>query len=61
MFALFSDPLAAILTKKLALRKVQLLGCIISLLGIGCAGFSTRHWHVVISFGIVAGRPIINE
>ena len=52
-----SDPLSAIFTRIVSIRKVQLLGCIIALLGIGLCGIATEQWHVVVLFGVVAGKP----
>ena len=53
-----SDPLSAIFTRIVSIRKVQLLGCIIALLGIGLCGIATEQWHVVVLFGVVAGKPV---
>ena len=44
------------MTRLISIRKAQLLGCIISLIGIGLCGFATAHWHIIALFGVVAGK-----
>ena len=51
----FADPLCAIMTRIFAIRKVQFVGLMISIAGIGLCGFATELCHVVLLYGIVAG------
>ena len=51
----FADPVCAIMTRIFAIRKVQFVGLMISIAGIGLCGFATELWHVVLLYGIVAG------
>ena len=49
-------PLGGILTRLMSIRKVQFLGMLLSILGVGLCTFATELYHVILLFGIVAGR-----
>ena len=49
-------PLGGILTRLISIRKVQFLGMLLSILGVGLCTFATELYHVILLFGIVAGR-----
>ena len=48
------------IAKLISIRKLQLLGCITSILGIGLCGFATEPWHVILLFGVIAGIGYIS-
>ena len=52
---MFSSPIAAHLINKFGCRKVCILGCIISALGIGLSSLSTNVPTLMITFGVMGG------
>lgn len=48
-------PFFAMLTRMISLRKVQLIGAILSLLGMGLCSVAGELWHVILCFGVLAG------
>lgn len=55
-FIFTAAPLTGIMTRMIAIRKIQLAGAVLSVLGVGLCYLATQLWNVVLLFGIVAGK-----
>lgn len=51
----FIGPISALLTRMISIRRIQLLGALLAIAGLGLCGFATKPWHVVLLFGVVNG------
>ena len=57
----FADQLSAILARLISIRKVQFLGFITSIIGVGLGAIATEYWHTVILLGVVSGEFLISR
>ena len=51
----FPAPLSAVLTRRIPIRYVQLIGACLSSIGVFMCGMATTEWEVMILFSVVTG------